>query len=82
MKHINFQISKYICINIQSMQFPFIWYGAINLNIYRENTNIEKNLYMRTSEASELIKFLLFRILILLFPSIFCWYFSYFADVA
>ena len=33
---IYFNVSKYICINIQSMQFPFITYriyGAINDNI-------------------------------------------------
>ena len=70
-------VSKYICIHIQSMQFPFITCGmAIDINnsiAYRQNTNIE-------TCASELRKFSYFHILKLLFPSIFCWYFRYFVS--
>ena len=50
-------------------------YGAI-YTIYRQNTNIEKNMYMRASGASELRKISHFHILKLLFLSIFSWYTS------
>ena len=73
-----FQVSNYICIHIQSMQFPFITYGIWHYDITtvcRQNTNIEIiYMYMRASGASELIKMLHFHIKKLLFLSIFCWY--------
>ena len=55
-KHIYFQVSNYICIYIQSMQFPVITYGmALYINdsyVYRQNTNIEK-IYVYVSERSK-----------------------------
>ena len=73
-----FQVSNYICIHIQSMQFPFITYGIWHYDITtvcRQNANIE-TIYVR---ASELRHFLHFHIKkTLLFLSIFCWYFRNF----
>ena len=62
-----FQVSNYICIHIQSMQFPFLLmvYGTMILTIVcRQNTSIEKmyTYVMRASGASELRKFLQFHI--------------------
>ena len=61
-EHIYFKVSNYICIHIQSMQFPFITYGMalymyINDSIimYTDKTLILREcMYMR---ASELRKF-------------------------
>ena len=39
-------------MHIQSMQFPFITYGAILLTVYWQNTNIEK-IYEYASERRE-----------------------------
>ena len=51
-----FQVSNYIFIYIQSMQFPVITYAmALYINdsyVYRQNTNIEK-IYVYASERSE-----------------------------
>ena len=54
-KHIYFQVSNYIFIYIQSMQFPVITYGmALYIKdsyVYRQNTNIEK-IYVYASERA------------------------------
>ena len=56
LRKIYFQVSNYIFIYIQSMQFPVITYGmALYINdsyVYRQNTNIEK-IYVYASERSE-----------------------------
>ena len=77
-KHI-FKVSKYICIHIQLIQFPFITYMVwpINDSIL---TNDKTFMNMRVSGASELRKYLYFYFLKLLFPSIFHWYFRYFVS--
>ena len=51
LRNIYFQVSNNICIHIQSMQFLYLWHGAIVIDniIYRQNTNIEK-MYVYASE--------------------------------
>ena len=78
-KHIYIQVSNYICIHIQSMQFPCITYCMALAAIYKwrytdETLTLRKSMYMRASGESEPTKFLHFHILKLLFLSIFCWY--------
>ena len=47
LRNIYFQNSKYICIHIQSMQFPLITYGmALQTTLYWQNTNIKKELWI------------------------------------
>ena len=74
-----FQISNYISIHIQSIQFPFITYGMAlwykRQYVYKTVTFRKIYVYMR---ASELRKNLHFHIEKLLFLSIFCWYFRNF----
>ena len=68
---------------VQSMQFPVIsmvWrYTCIYKRQFTDKTlTFRQSMDLRASGASELGKFSHFYILILLFPSTFCWYFRYF----
>ena len=67
-KYMYFQVSKCICMHIQSMQ----WYGTINDSMTDETLILRKNyMNMRASGGSELRKNMHLLILKLLFPSIF-----------
>ena len=83
-KHIYLQVSNDVCIHntINEVSLYYLWYGAIYKRQYINKTLIlRESMYMRVSEASELRIFLHFRILKLLFLSIFCWYFRYFVGI-
>ena len=54
LRNIYFQVSNYICIHIQSMQFPFITYGmALYIYTTLKTLTLRKYVYMRASEASD-----------------------------